>query len=402
MFTLDLSKYTSCLFRRTSTIYFGKKESFNRHDSDLDRETLHQLRTVNTLLDEKRFELKSLYDQAHALYHSQAPAAPYEALIARIGTIKREICETQEMWRDETATFVQKDEYALWHQPESTLQQLVLDYGATEFIYFVPPEIGDIHVSLNSNLPIPRESWGECLELILNQYGIGIKQLNPYLRELYFLRNDPSHLKAIVDRPEKLDLFSPQARVCYILSPQTTDPRGDLHFLLRFSNMSTTSIEILGGKIFITSTVATIQELLKLYDFVKIGGGKQEFQLVTLSKIDAHEMERILFAAFHDGGITEEGSTLRIIPLINLSQSLFLSGNKEDLTKAIKLVRDVEDQIEDPQEKTVFWYTAKHSDAEELATVLARVYDLLIENQKKGVSIATVKKAEEKKKIRWL
>ncbi len=166
--------------------------------------------------------------------------------------------------------------------------------------------------------------------------------------------------------------------------------------------MSTTSIEILGGKIFITSTVATIQELLKLYDFVKIGGGKQEFQLVTLSKIDAHEMERILFAAFHDGGITEEGSTLRIIPLINLSQSLFLSGNKEDLTKAIKLVRDVEDQIEDPQEKTVFWYTAKHSDAEELATVLARVYDLLIENQKKGVSIATVKKAEEKKKIRWL
>ena len=85
--------------------------------------------------------------------------------------------------------------------------------------------------------------------------------------------------------------------------------------------------------------------------------------------------------------------SLKIVPLQTLSHALFLFGTKDEVSKAVKLIRDVEDQIENPQEKTIFWYTAKHSDAEDLANTLAKVYDQLVG----GASLTGVneKKAKE-------
>ena len=357
-----------------------KKESLQRNDSEMDPNTLEQLRVVNQLIEEKRFELNRLYEEARSLYQTGGHLNLYEPLIAQIRSLKGEIVEIQNMWRLETASMVQNEEYALWHQPDTTLHQLVMDYGAPDYLYLIPPEVSGIRMSLNSTLPIPRESWSECLELILTQYGIGIRQLNPYLRELYVLRNDPSSIKGILDKQEQLDFYTPHARVCFILTPHATDPRSDLLFLQKFSSPVSTKVEILSGKIFITGSVDTIRELLKLFAFAQQGErGRQDFQLVTLSKINAREMETILNCAFHDHrAASGEGSTIRVIPLEHLSHSLFLSGSGEEVKRALSLIRDVESQIEDPQEKTVFWYTTKHSDPEELASVLAKVYDLLI------------------------
>lgn len=378
-----------------------KKESFLRYDQEIDPNTLEQLRAVNQQLEDKRWSLNQLYQQAITLYKADADPSSYKELLQTIRQLKGEIAEIQHMWRAETSSLIQNEEYALWHQPDTTLHQLIMDYGAPDYVYLIPPEISGIRMSLNSNLPIPRESWGECLELILAQYGIGVRDLNPYIKELYILHNDPSGIKGIVDQPGQLDLYAPGSRVCYVLSPNVTDPRSELLFLQKFSNPVSTKIEIVQGKIFITSSVETVQELLKLYSFANTGGKKQEFQLVTLSKINAREMEIILNSAFHDTSLytenSAEGSTLRVISLENLSQSLFLSGSNEDMKKALALIRDVESQIEDPQEKTVFWYTAKHSDPEELATVLAQVYDLLIGTPVKNAGSKKDKKEDSKK-----
>ena len=375
-----------------------KKASFERSDNEMDPITLHELREVNQLMDEKRGELSHLYEKARTLYLSGTDLESYSPLLLLIGQLKAEIAEIQNMWRLETASLVQHEEYALWHQPDTSLHQLVMDYGAPDHVYLIPPEVGGIRMSLNSNLPIPRESWGECLELILSQYGIGVRSLNPYLRELYVLRNDPSGIKGILDKSEQLDFYPPHARVCFILTPSVTDSRADMLFLQKFSCPVETKIEIMSGRIYITSSVDTIQELLKLYTFAYSGAGRQEFQLVTLCKINAREMEMILNSAFHDNKAvsTHEGSSLRVIPLEHLSQSLFLSGSCEEVKKALSLIRDVEAQIEDPQEKTVFWYTTKHSDAEELATVLAKVYDLLTDAKPRSTQ-ATQKKEDPKK-----
>ncbi|MCH9608558.1 MAG: Type 3 secretion system secretin [Chlamydiales bacterium] len=355
-----------------------KKESFAKHTTEYSGEVFEELRLVNETLEEKQFELRSLSERVAHLYQTKAEETEYRPLIEQIKLLRAEIDEIQEMWRKEASSMGQADEYALWHQPDTTLFQLVMDYGSIEHVYFVPPEIGSLRTSLQSNLPIPRESWSECLELLLAQYGVGVKQLNPYLKELYFYQNDLSSIKMITDKQSDLDVLPVSARVCYILTPKSTDPRSTLSLLQRFCNLSTTSIDMIAGKVFITAPVSAIQELMKLYSFVKDGEGLQESQVISLSKVDAKEMETILNTAFNGGsGETYEGSMLRVIPLESLSQSLFLSGTRDEVQKATKLIHDVESTVEDPQEKTVFWYSTKHSDAEELATVLARVYDLL-------------------------
>jgi len=175
----------------------------------------------------------------------------------------------------------------------------------------------------------------------------------------------------------------------------------------KFSNPATTSLHIIGGEVFIISSAETVKELLKLYEFIKTSSRGHDYQLVTLTKIDPREMENILYSAFLYGmGPGEEGSSLRVIPLSTLTQSLFLFGAKEEVAKALKLIRDVESQIEDPTEKTVFWYTTKHSEAEDLAEVLAKVYDLLIGTSGSGLSsedkigadiLAKVKAADDSK-----
>ena len=357
-----------------------KKQSFYAGElpSDLDAERLESLEFVNEALAEKKAELAKLFS-------SIGEETNHKKLLKAMKEIRAEISQIEEMWRQEAASSSMEDSHALWHQPESTILQLVMDYGAPDYLYMVPPEIGMIHCSLNSNLPIPKESWSECLELILSQYGIGAKQLNPYLRELFFLRNDLSSLDLITDKPNELQLLPSLSRVCFVLTPEDADPRATQSLLQKFSNLATTDLQVIGGKLYITGTALDVQEILKLHSFVKSGNGTQDFQVAKLTKMDAKEMARILNSAFHEGKMSSEGSSLRVMPLENMTHSLFLTGTKDEVKKAVKLIRNIEGQIEDPQEKTVFWYTAKHSDAEELATVLAKVYDLLSQGSFEGV-----------------
>ena len=88
-----------------------KKESFQRNDNEMDQNTLAQLREVNQLLEEKRFELSQLYEQARHLYRTGAHSENYEPLLALIKQIKGEIADIQHMWRAETASLIQNEDY---------------------------------------------------------------------------------------------------------------------------------------------------------------------------------------------------------------------------------------------------------------------------------------------------
>lgn len=351
-----------------------KKASLNVYEKECDPLTESQLGEVNTQIAEKRMLLESLYRQ---IYERYAQGEEMDEIIAQIGQVREEIFTIEQMWQREASSRFTPESYALWHQPNTTLLQLVMDYGAQDYIYLVPPEISQIPLSISSSLPVPRESWGECLELILRTNGIGIRDLNAYLRELYLFNYEPGTITTITADPKQLETLSGNTRICYVLTPEAPDPRSILRFLERFTSNQQVSMDILGGEIFITAAVDSIKEILKLYDFIKEGGRSQDFKLVTLSKLDAGEMESILRSAFFiQGG---DDTQLRIIPLQNVSHSLFLAGSREEIQKAMKLIRDIESQILSPKEKTVFWYTTKHSDAEELATVLAKIYHMLTE-----------------------
>lgn len=373
----------SVLFAAGPISIADKKESLTNKALQSGQEVNESLSLVNETLEEKRYELGQLYQEASQLMEQGASEATFKPLVDDIKMLRHDIQNIQEMWRKEATTLTESEEYGLWQQPDTNLFQLVTDYGAGDYIYLIPSEIGSIKMSLFSALPIPRESWGECLELILSQYGVGIRSLNAYVRELYLLKKDAGSIRGITDNLQQLNVMPETARVCYILDPGSSDSRSCVKLLQRFANTNTLTIESIAGKVFITGSVQSIQELLKLYDFASTNQGGHETKVVSLNKLEAKQMETILKNAF-----SNEGSSLTLYPLENLSSSLFLSGTRDELKKAVRLIKEIEAQIENPKEKTVFWYVAKHSDAEELASVLARVYDLLKDGKASTKAVA--------------
>lgn len=389
-----------------------KKAGLGYVGSDLTEEMQKFLTQVNESLDMYHRELQTLYMQAAELYSQNATDESYKALLDNINGIKAQITELEERWRD-MVTQSQTEGYALWHQPSTTLEQLVIDYGSQDYVYVIPANIASINVSVDSNLPIPRSSWNEMLELILSQNGVGIRQLNPYLRQLYLLKEDNSNLKLITNKRSDLEVLASNERIAFVLSPEPSDVRRSWFFLEKFVNPESTVLQMIGRDILIVAPVADVQELLKLYDFISANRGDKDYKVVTLSRVDAEEMAKILASIF--GVLTDEstnvtelpkmglggGSTkppfprgptssnshspgsnddngLKVIPLTQLARAVFLVGTREEIRKAENIIREVEDQVGESRGKVIYWYTVKNSNAEELAEVLQKIYTLMI------------------------
>lgn len=378
-----------------------KKANLKSSDSDLDQETERFLIQVNKETQEIHSQLKHYYDEVLKLYQNQAPPEDYHFLLGKINEQKRYLNHLEQTWRELVTRGNRGEGYGLWHAPETTLEQLIIDYGSQDYVYLIPSDVGSIKLSINSNLPIPRASWNEMLELILTQNGVGIRTLNPYLRQLFLIKQNNSHLRLITNNRQDLEVLSPESRVSFVLSPEPSEVRRTFSFLEKFINPNTTLLQALGRDIFIIGPSGEIQDLLRLNDFIVQNRGEKDYRLLPTFKLPADEMARILEAIFDQ---SEQGKTtpkfpgsqgkaggnaastppdingLKIIPLQNMTQALFIVGTREEVRKAEEIVRNVESQIGGAREKVVYWYTVKHSDTEELAEVLYRIYLLMVSN----------------------
>lgn len=369
-----------------------KKAGLGFSGSDLSEEMQQFLTQVNKELEAGQNELKGLYKQVMDLYKNNAPASSYKELLDKINAAKANMRNLEERWR-EMAMHSQVEGYALWHQPATTLEQLVIDYGSQDYVYLISPQIADISLSINSNLPIPRASWDEMLEVILSQNGVGIKQLNPFLRELYLIKEDRSGLKLITNNRKDIDVLPSSDRIAFLLTPEPSDVRRVWSFLEKFTNHNSTVLQVLGRDILIIGTVSEIKELLKLYDFALANRGEKEYKVIPLNRIDPEEMAKILGALF--GYLVEEPTAtedtqgapsasasgengLKIIALGQVARAVFLVGTREEIRKAENLIHEVESQVGEAREKVIFWYNTKNSDAEELAQVLEKIYSLMV------------------------
>ena len=374
-----------------------------------DEISVEQLKNVNEALRVKRSELQGLYETVFDLYEEDAAASAYQNLLARIKRLRREVHEIQSEWRDESV-LQDDDDYALWQQPEATLEQLIIDYGSDDYVYLIPPEIGAIKLGVSSNLPIPRGAWDEMLTLVLEQNGVGVKTLNPFLRQLVLIRDDLSALEHITADRTSLELVPPAARIAYVIRPAATDVHRLYGFLQRFSDNKRSTLHLVGRDIWVVGTASAVKELLKLYDFAAEGHGDKDYRFITLRKIDAEEMAGILNAIFTDSSRKSEGSVrldprktnlkrttragastqanagrtsstqvsgLKVITLSHVAHALFLLGSQQELDKAEEVINEVESQLGEAQQRSVYWYTSKHSDAEELAAVASKVYALM-------------------------
>lgn len=373
-----------------------KKASLTESGGDLNAEAEKFLAQVNKELQEYRREERRLSEEAYLLYQTQGSDEQFREIMERMYQVRTNIAELQNSWREVAIAQNTAEPYALWYQPETTLEQLIVDYGSYDYVYVMKPEIANIKIGVDSNLPIPRASWSEMLELILSQNGIGVRQLNPFLRELYRVKEDRSGIKVITSRREDLEPLQRDTRVAFVLSPEPSDVRRIWFFLDNFANPENTVVQLVGRDILIVAQNSDVFDLLRLYDFISVNRGDKEYKAVSLRRVRADEMAKVLQSIFNqnqegakvyrkgekekvkDFAPGPESNGLQILTLGALAESIFLIGTKEEVKKAEDIIKDIESQVAGVRDKVIYWYTPKHSDPQELAEVLAKVYELMV------------------------
>jgi general secretion pathway protein D len=341
-------------------------------------------REYNQSLSALRDQLREKFERAAELSRKGGGEGDYRSILGDVKALKQEIRSLEERWRKssiEESSF-SDEAYALWDVGETTLSQLVMEYGATDYLYVIPQELSGMKISLFSSVPLPRESWSDMIEMILVHNGIGIKKLNPFAKQLFILKLDPSAIEGIVSKEEDLDLFSSHARLFFVLSPPAEQLKSLQAFFERFSDPKQTTIQAIGSKVVLISTRETLEKLLGLYRAVWEKEKGKVIRLIHLAKIAPAEAEKVLKSFFADSSAKGRPnfypSGADELATLTLPQGLVLIGENDTVDRGEKIISDLEAQLDDPGEKVIYWYSCKHSNPEDIAAVLEKVYDSLI------------------------
>jgi general secretion pathway protein D len=222
------------------------------------------------------------------------------------------------------------------------------------------------------------------LEIILAHNGIGIKKVNTYVRQLYILKQDPSAIQAIASSPQQLQWIPDHTRLFYVFTPPLEQVKSSFQFLERFADAKQTFIYQVGPKIAIVAYKEEILKLIDLYNTVWENSQGKVSRVVPVSKMAVREMEKILQSFFGEameknrppfGKPEQEG--LNIFSL-NQGNALILLGQEEVVSRAEKIIKDTEEQLQDPAEMTIYLYQCRHSNPEDLSKVLEKVYNSLL------------------------
>lgn len=345
-----------------------------------------EVSTINEKLHIIQNRLLAAYRSAKDLNQEQVSEATYHTILSEINRLKSEKHLLEETWREAAVQEgIQSSEpYSLWDQEEITLAQLVMEYGSSDYLYIIPPELSSLKLHLYSNIPIPRQSWGDLLEVILYHQGYGLKRLNTYAKQIYLLKQDLGMLESVAYRMEQLAVLPKGCRICYLLTPPAEQVKSVAQFFEKFSDNKQTFTHQLGNKIAIVGKKEEIEKLLDFYD--KVWGtyeGKIS-RVIPISKIPAKEMEKILTTFFSETLDKGRSSFSKIeqdglgIFSLNHNNSLIVIGPKESVERAQKIIKETEDQLIDPAEMTIHIYTCRHSDPSDLIQILEKVYQSLL------------------------
>lgn len=297
---MNYRKVASLLLFVTTTLnahtISDKLKEAQRYEDRNGEDLISLLDRVNLEEKEIKRELSNKYQQAAKLSKEGASEEEFKVLLSEINELKKHLSTLEEDWREESiqASTEKGDAYAFWDQQETTLSQLIMEYGATDYLYVIPQELLALKLQVHSAIPIPRESWKDMLEIILSQNGIGVKKLNPYARQLYLLKHDLSAVQNIASKKEDLKWVPSAARVFYVLAPVPDQVRNVYSFLERFSDAKQTFIYQVGDKIALVSQKEEIEKLLSLYEAIWHEATEKTSKVVPLSKTSAKEMEKIL------------------------------------------------------------------------------------------------------------
>lgn len=351
----------------------------------------------NDSLYQLKMGLQEKFEKVKDLSEEEARASDYTGLIADVRSIRDQIRVLEERWRKSSSDEIARSDepYAMWDMGETTLSQLVMEYGGNDFLYVIPQELSSMKISLFSGIPLPHESWSEMIETILVQNGVGVKRLNPFVKQLYILKLDPSAIEAVVAKESDLQLFSAHTRLFFVFSPPPEQLKSIQSFFERFSDPKQTLIQAIGSKVALVSARDTIEKLIGLYHAIWEKNQGKVVRIISLTKILPQEAEKVLKAVFSDSSAKNRPTYYptgadELVTMV-LPQGLVLIGENETVERGQKILSEMESQLEDPGEKVIYWYTCKHSNPEDIAQVLSQVYDSLLGSgfEKRGEMVQT-------------
>lgn len=379
--------------KKIALFFFACMTLFAEQETKSDLEGAHAFNKSMVCL---KADLETQFQKVQELVETETRDEEYRELLKEIAETRGKIRSLEERWRKTAVDEVSKadEPYAMWDIGETTLSQLIMEYGASDFLYVIPQELSGMKISLFSGIPLPHESWSEMIEMILAHNGVGAKRLNPFVKQLYILKLDPTAIEAIVANESDLKMFAGHSRLFYVFSPPAEQLKSTQSFFERFSDPKQSLIHAIGSKVAIVGTKDTIEKLLGLYHAVWEQNQGKVLRVVNLVKIVPNEAEKILKTVFSEGTVknrpTYHPSHADELATMILPQGLALIGEMETVERAQKILADMESQLEDPGEKVIYWYTCKHSNPEDIAEVLKQVYNSLASSrlEKKSESIA--------------
>src|SRR5262249_49976338 len=121
------------------------------------------IRDANEQLIAKRAELDECYQKAKQLYAESASEESFRELLNHVNGIKASIRALEAKCHDMAVADSKKEEewYGSSDHEETTLSNLVMEYGALDHLFIVPPEMASLKLNMHSNVPIPRELWSD-------------------------------------------------------------------------------------------------------------------------------------------------------------------------------------------------------------------------------------------------
>lgn len=274
--------------------------------------------------------------------------------------------------------------YTLLDKDELSLQQLLNEYGPQDIIYICPPELANLKVHFHSSIPIPKESWKNFVDLLLSQNGIGIKQLNGFASQLYVMNKEPFSVQNIISAKEQLELLDQGARAFYVFAPPAEQLKSVHSFFEKFIDPKLATCMQFGTRLALVGTKEELIKLHKLYEAMWQGIQGKISKVVPITKMPIKEMEKILQAFFAESfekprnpftKQEQEGLSV-IVP--SVGSGLILIGAQEIVKRAEKLIKDTQDQLQDPAEMTIMLYKCRHSNPEDLSKILEKVYSSLL------------------------
>ncbi len=333
-----------------------------------------ELKALNLKIKELKNQLRTINLKAQNLQKkSEENAIPYKELLEKATELRAHLHLLEKSFQETAKTSRYSEAYAFMHEKEITLEALITEYGSLDSLYIIPPEMAKLEIYLSSSLMIPQASWGEIIEIVCLQNGIGIKTINPFVKTLYWtLGNHTAALRHIISAREDFSFIEPSEQVCYILPVEGSEIYEMQTFLKRFINERMTSLHPIGNQLFLIGQSSEVQELAKLVEFVKLHHKQKTYRLISLDKISSEEIQKILETCFPP----QLHQTQSIVAL-PVKKHLLLLGSESDLQKATHLIEEISQQICSPDQMTLYGYSCRYSDPADLATLLQQIYQVI-------------------------